>query len=226
MPDRGALMLSDVRVTFRQGNANVMVVYAPMLAVKQGEFLGISGPSGSGKTTLLHVLAGLLKPDGGSICWGEDEITSMGENARDRWRRRNVGFVFQDFHLVPELSARDNVLLPLWFAASRVSADATARAISLLEQVGIPDPHRRAAVLSRGEQQRVAIARALLQRPGLILADEPTASLDAASGEIVADLLVRSAVEVGATLILVSHDAAMLGRMAVVRRMEKGILLA
>jgi putative ABC transport system ATP-binding protein len=96
----------------------------------------------------------------------------------------------------------------------------------LLEQVGIPDPHRRAAVLSRGEQQRVAIARALLQRPGLILADEPTASLDAASGEIVADLLVRSATEAGATLVLVSHDPAMLGRMESVRRMEKGVLLA
>jgi putative ABC transport system ATP-binding protein len=96
----------------------------------------------------------------------------------------------------------------------------------LLEQVGIPDPQRRAAVLSRGEQQRVAIARALLQRPGVILADEPTASLDAASGDIVAELLVRSAGEVGATLVLVSHDPALLARMEVVHRMEQGTLIA
>jgi putative ABC transport system ATP-binding protein len=226
MADRGALTLSAVRVMFGQGSANVLALTAPTLVVKQGELLGISGPSGSGKTTLLHVLAGLLKPTAGSVRWGEDELTRMGENARDRWRRQHVGFVFQDFHLVPELTARDNVLLPLWFERARAPTDAVARATLLLEQVGIPDPQRRAAVLSRGEQQRVAIARALLQRPGVILADEPTASLDAASGDIVAELLVRSAGEVGATLVLVSHDPALLARMEVVHRMEQGTLIA
>eukprot|EP01037_Dinobryon_pediforme_P002753 gene2753-2793_t len=187
--DRGALALADVRVVFSQGGACVVAVEAAALSVAQGDLLGISGPSGSGKTTLLHVLAGLLKPNAGSVRWGDDLLTAMREDARDRWRRQHVGFVFQDFHLVPELSARDNVLLPLWFGGWRAPSEAVARATSLLEQVGIPDPERPA-------------------------------------GAVVADLLVRSAAEVGATLVLVSHDPAMLGRMAVVRRMEKGVLLA
>jgi putative ABC transport system ATP-binding protein len=220
-------MLSGVRVVFAQGRASsVVAVDAGHLAVEQGTLLGISGPSGSGKTTLLHVLAGLQTPTMGRVRWGADELVGMSEKARDSWRRQHVGFVFQDFHLVPELTARENVLLPLWFARWAVGADAFARATALLQQVGVPDPDRRASVLSRGEQQRVAIARALLCGPRLILADEPTASLDAETGAVVADLLVRSAKAAGATLILVSHDPAMLARMQVVRRMDKGVLLA
>ncbi len=221
----GALTLSDVRVTFGPGGAPVLAVDAPRLSVAQGDLLGISGPSGSGKTTLLHALAGLLLPAHGTITWGDATLTAMGENARDRWRRQHVGFVFQDFHLVPELSALDNVLLTRWFGHWSAGRSATERALGLLADVGVP-PGRRAGVLSRGEQQRVAIARALLAKPHLILADEPTASLDAETGAVVADLLVRSARETGATLILVSHDPAMLARMALVRRMDKGVLPA
>lgn len=224
--DHGALVLSDVRVLFGTAAAPVLAVDAAALSVAHGDHLGISGPSGSGKTTLLHALAGLLTPDAGSIAWGGVALNALGENARDRWRRENVGFVFQDFHLVPELSALENVLLTRWFGHWSAGADATARAISLLRVVGVPDANRRAGLLSRGEQQRVAIARALLSRPALILADEPTASLDAETGAVVADLLVRSARETRATLILVSHDPAMLARMGCVRRMEKGVLAA
>lgn len=225
--DHGALTLSDVRVTFGQGrNGSVLAVDAPSLAVDQGALLGISGPSGSGKTTLLHVLGGLQTPEQGRVRWGADELADMSETARDGWRRRHVGFVFQDFHLVPELTARENVLLPRLFSGWSAGAEGFARATALLAQVGVPDPDRRAAVLSRGEQQRVAIARALLAGPRLILADEPTASLDAETGEVVAELLVRSARETGATLIVVSHDPAMLARLETVRRMEKGVLLA
>ena len=225
VPDHGCLTLSDLRVTFGPAAAPVLAVDAASLSVAQGELLGISGPSGSGKTSFLHALAGLLTPACGTIGWGDAILTTMGETARDRWRREHVGFVFQDFHLVPELSALDNVLLTRWFGHWSAGEAATGRAMGLLADVGVP-AHRRAAVLSRGEQQRVAIARALLSRPRLILADEPTASLDAETGAVVADLLVRSARETGATLILVSHDPAMLARMAVVRRMDKGVLLA
>jgi ABC-type lipoprotein export system ATPase subunit len=225
--DQGALTLSGVRVVFAQGRGgSVVAVDAGHLAVDQGTLMGISGPSGSGKTTLLHVLAGLQTPTEGRVRWGAQELVGMSEDSRDAWRRQHVGFVFQDFHLVPELTARENVLLPLWFARWSVGANAFARATALLEEVGVPDPDRRASVLSRGEQQRVAIARALLPGPRLILADEPTASLDAETGAVVADLLVRSAKAAGATLILVSHDPAMLARVQVVRRMDKGVLLA
>jgi putative ABC transport system ATP-binding protein len=202
-----------------------MAARADRLEVAPRTLLGISGPSGSGKTTLLHVLAGLLTPSSGQVRWGEDDLVMLGEGARDRWRRGHVGLVFQDFHLIPELSARDNVLLPLWFGGWRAGADMIGRATALLTQVGLPDPQRRAAVLSRGEQQRVAIARALLGRPAILLADEPTASLDAETGAVVANLLTQAARETGATLIVVSHDPSLLARMDLVRRMEKGVLL-
>jgi putative ABC transport system ATP-binding protein len=184
---------------------------------------GISGPSGSGKTTLLHAVGGLLRPTTGEIDWGGDDLATMSEAARDRWRRHNVGFVFQDFHLVPELTALDNVVLTAWFAgwSARAHID---RAFALLRHVGIAAPHQRAGLLSRGEQQRVAIARALLHRPALIFADEPTASLDAMTGAAVAELLVASAREAGATLLVVSHDTALLARMDVVHRIDKGRL--
>jgi putative ABC transport system ATP-binding protein len=174
---------------------------------------------------LLHVLAGLLRPTTGTVCWGAQDLTHLPEGARDRWRRTNIGFVFQDFHLVPELTARENVLLPTWFAGWTAGTPLTSRATALLAEVGVPDPDRRAGLLSRGEQQRVAIARALLARPTILLADEPTASLDGETAGLVADLLTRSARDSGATLILISHDPAMLARMQQVRRMEKGVLL-
>ena len=186
--------------------------------------LGISGPSGSGKTTLLHVIAGLLRPNQGRVRWGDNDLATMGEGARDAWRRRHVGFVFQDFHLIPELDARANVRLPAGFGTGR--AVAAAQADAMLLSMGVPDPRRRAAKLSRGEQQRVAIARALIGAPSVILADEPTASLDGDTGGVVADLLIHSAERSGATLIVVSHDPALLARMQVHWRMAAGMLLA
>src|SRR5262249_19135861 len=153
-----------------------------------GATLGIRGPSGSGKTSLLHVAAGLIRPDVGEVWWGQTAIHALSEVQRDAWRRQTIGLVFQDFHLIPELSAAANIALPDTFAAAgdrRIRVDGYEAA----RRVGLADPGRRAGLLSRGEQQRVAIARALARRPAFIIADEPTASLDETTGAAVAKLL-------------------------------------
>lgn len=224
MPEPGlSLSLSDLRVVFPQRDgAAVTAASADLLHVAAGQHLGIGGPSGSGKTTLLHVIAGLLKPTSGAVRWGADDLAIMPEGARDAWRRRHLGFIFQDFHLIPELNARANVLLPTGFGPGR-HATAT-QADDLLHSMGILDPGRRAATLSRGEQQRIAIARALLATPAIILADEPTASLDAETGRRVTDLLLAAAERLGATLIVVTHDPVLLARLHTTRRMEAGHL--
>ncbi|MCE1236326.1 MAG: ABC transporter ATP-binding protein [Hyphomicrobiales bacterium] len=197
----------------RKGASPFTSLAIDRLDVPAGRSLGVSGPSGAGKSTLLHVVAGLESPSAGSIRWGETRLETMGEGARDRWRRAIVGFVFQDFHLVDELSIFENVLLPARFASFRASAEARARAGSLIERVGLADPQRRAAVLSRGERQRVAVARALIGRPRLLVADEPTASLDAENGAAIADLLIEATREIGATLLVAAHDRALLDRL-------------
>ncbi len=220
-----ALLAEGLRVQFRRGRGEVVTALAAdRLAIAPGTLCGITGPSGSGKTTLLHALAGLLAVQAGTLYWGTDILAAMGEAARDDWRRRNVGIVFQEFHLIGELSARDNVLLPGWFAATRLPPAAAERAAALLARMGIPDPDQRAARLSRGEQQRVAIARAVLGAPRVLLADEPTASLDAAAGTAVADLLIEAARDLGATLLAVSHDPALLARMDIVHTIRTGVL--
>lgn len=208
------LALHDVSV--RVGELTVLD--AITLAVPPGRCVGIAGPSGSGKTTLLHVAGMLLEPSLGSVTW-------QGTRSRDPagWRRKTVGFVFQDFCLVPELSALANVLLPMRFAAF-CSGDAAGRGIAMLAEMGIAHPHRRAGILSRGEQQRVAIARAVLNTPPLILADEPTASLDAGTGAQIAKLLIAAARQAGAALLVVSHDPALLAEMDEVRTLRGGRL--
>ena len=159
------------------------------------------------------MLAGLLKPDSGAVLWGETDIAALPEGARDRWRRETVGMVFQDFQLIPELSAVRNVLLPATFNSWTVDRSLRARALTLLREMGIARPDTLAGALSPGEQQRVALARAMLARPRLILADEPTASLDRATAATVTDLLQDTVRRSGATLIAVSHDEALLDRM-------------
>ncbi|PWV61027.1 ABC transporter ATP-binding protein [Plasticicumulans acidivorans] len=195
---------------------------APALAIERlhiaaGSRVAITGASGSGKSTLVNQLIGLERPRGARIDWSGTDLATLGEGARDRWRGRHVGLVMQDFHLFPGLSALDNVLLPAQLA--RV-ADGLCRerAAALLAQVGIRRSRQPAETLSRGEMQRVAVARALLRQPGLLVADEPTASLDADSGAAVADLLLDLASEAGSTLLVVSHDPRLCGRLQ--RRIE------
>lgn len=195
-------------------------------ALEPGATAVITGPSGAGKTTLLYAIAGLLRPDRGGVRWGGSDIAAWPEPRRDRWRRDAVGLVFQDFQLFPELGVVDNILLPARFDRVRTPAALRKRAHALAERVGVAAATARAGALSRGEQQRVAVARALIRRPALLLADEPTASLDPENGARVADILLEMAKEERATLLIVSHDAALLARVGTIYRLEAGRLAA
>ena len=194
------------------------------LVLEPGAVVAVTGPSGAGKTTLLHAIAGLLVPSAGSVRWGDLDVGALTEARRDRWRRDTVGLVFQDFQLVPELGVLDNILMPLHCDHWRVPPARRAEARALAARVGLDDPARRAAVLSRGEQQRAAIARALVRRPALLVADEPTASLDAVNGAAAADLLIGAARADAASLLIVSHDRALLDRADRVYHLEAGRL--
>ncbi len=213
------LRLSQITVTVAGLAAPVLAI--DDLAIAPGEQLAVTGPSGSGKSTLVNIVTGLAKPASGLVLWGETDIARFGEGARDRWRSDNVGLVMQDFHLFAGLSALDNVLLPARLR-HRAGPDKTARAETLLARVGIGRPVQDVATMSRGEQQRVAVARALLASPGVIVADEPTASLDRNSGEAVIGLLLALAAEERATLIAVSHDDRLIARMQRVVALRDG----
>jgi putative ABC transport system ATP-binding protein len=217
------LTLDGVTVTVLEpGGTPMPILDIPALRIAPGEAVGIAGPSGAGKTTLLHVIAGLLMPSTGAVTWDGDTINPRSEGARDRWRRRHVGLVFQDFALVPELSVTDNILLPARFDAWRTPPGLADEAAALAQSMGLARLTTRVASLSRGEQQRVAVARALLRKPALLLADEPTASLDAENGAAVAGMLLEGARAGGATLIAISHDAALLGRLSRVLHLKAG----
>lgn len=205
-----ALHLSGVEVRFPGLDSPALAVSD--LRIAAGEMVAVAGPSGSGKSTLVHVLTGLERPGRGAVRWGTTDIAALSERARDRWRGGHVGLVMQDFHLFPGLTALENVLLPARMA--RVAGrDLVARAGELLAGMGLGRPGQRIETMSRGEMQRVAVARALLRRPGVIVADEPTASLDARTGAAIATLLIDLARESGATLIAVSHDPALIARL-------------
>ena len=191
------------------------VLTVPNLSLAAGSATAIEGPSGAGKSSLLHVLAGIERPTKGSVRWGADDLWTLANPARDRWRRERLGLVFQDMHLLDGLSALDNVLLPLLFDHVRVPAALRDRAAALLDRLGVAALERRVTVMSRGERQRVALARALLRNPAVLLADEPTASLDATAAARVGELLLCAATDAGATLIVATHDTALLARLSV-----------
>ena len=207
------LVCRNLALRFRESHAsNALTLTFPDFMVAPGAALAITGPSGCGKSSLLNLIAGLALPTRGAVHWQGETISALGESARDAWRRKSLGFVFQDFHLIPELGTLANILLPATFGptADRTAREAEAQA--LCQRFGLADLIRPTGTLSRGEQQRVAVARALAHRPALILADEPTASLDAENGAAVGVALAEGAARIGATLICVTHDPALLAR--------------
>lgn len=204
------------------GNARIDVLRSVSLSVAAGESVAITGPSGSGKTSLLLVLSGLERPAEGHIRVHGTELGALDADGLADLRRDHIGIVFQSFHLLPSLSALDNVALPLQMAGQR---DAHARAAALLERVGLAGrQHHDPSQLSGGEQQRVAIARALVHRPRLLLADEPTGNLDDHTGESIRELLFELNRETGTTLVLVTHDPVFAARCDRVLRLHDGQL--
>ncbi|MFZ4407242.1 MAG: ABC transporter ATP-binding protein [Paracraurococcus sp.] len=208
----------EFRVAGAAGEVNIL--RGVDLTIRRGEAVGLVGPSGSGKTSLLMLLAGLEKPSGGRLRVAGHDLAQMDEDALARFRREHVGIVFQAFHLVPTMTALENVAVPLEFAGRR---DAFARAEAALAAVGLG--HRTGhypGQLSGGEQQRVALARATVAEPPLLLADEPTGNLDRATGAAVMDLLFGLQARLGTTLLLITHDEALAARCGRVVRMEDG----
>jgi putative ABC transport system ATP-binding protein len=199
--------LRGVSKTVMSGTSPLTILHPLDLSVPAGESLAITGPSGSGKSTLLGLIAGLDAPTAGRILIDSSDITDLGEDALARLRGEKIGFVFQFFHLIPSLTALENVLVPMEIAGR---SDAGARARALLEEVGLTGRgHHYPSQLSGGEQQRVALARALANDPPILLADEPTGNLDSANGRHIMDLLLQVNRARRTTLVLVTHDASL-----------------
>jgi putative ABC transport system ATP-binding protein len=202
--------LREVSKTVTSGSGPLTILHPITISIAAGSFVAITGPSGSGKSTLLGLIAGLDGPTTGRISIDGTEITGLDEDALARLRGAKIGFVFQFFHLIPSLTAFENVLVPLELSGA---ADPAGRARSLLHEVGLtPRAHHYPSQLSGGEQQRVAIARALANDPPVILADEPTGNLDSATGGQIIELLERVNVTRGTTLVLVTHDQEIAAR--------------
>jgi len=207
MSGEEAAVLRGVAKTYRTDRSTVEALRGVDLAVPEGDFLAVMGASGSGKSTLLHVLAGLTAPDAGTVTVAGEDLAAMGDAALTRFRRRRIGIVFQAYNLVPVLTARENVALPLILdGVARVEALAKAGRLLDLVELGARAEHRPDA-LSGGEQQRVAIARALVADPALILADEPTGNLDSRAAELICALLARLNRDEGRTVVVVTHEA-------------------
>jgi putative ABC transport system ATP-binding protein len=207
--------------TFPSGGRDLPVLKSITLDVPSGSFVAILGPSGSGKSTLLGLLAGLDRPTSGRVWLDGVELGSLSEDERARLRGQKVGFVFQSFQLIPTLTARENIQVPLELRG----LEAQARADELLSRVGLADRgHHYPAQLSGGEQQRVALARAFSHRPRVLFADEPTGNLDAATGGRVIELMSELNREVGTTLVLVTHDQTLAARAGRIVRLHDGAL--
>ena len=201
------ISIAGLSMRLSSGGRPVNVLSDISLEVPARQFLAIAGPSGSGKSTLLGLIAGLDRPTAGRITVGGVELTQLGEDALARFRLNTIGYIFQSFHLIPTLTALENVAVPLELAGER---DALGSAQRLLAEVGLAErAHHYPVQLSGGEQQRVAVARAVSRRPPVLLADEPTGNLDSATGKQIIDLLLALNRTLGSTLILVTHDAAL-----------------
>ncbi|HYW06644.1 MAG TPA: ABC transporter ATP-binding protein [Longimicrobium sp.] len=217
------LIVRNLEKSYRSGGQELSVLRNVNFTIETGETVAIVGHSGSGKTTLLGLLAGLDRPSTGAVLLEGTELGALSEDERARLRRERIGFVFQAFQLIPTLTARENVEVPLEL---RGTPD-PARARALLERVGLGDRgHHYPAQLSGGEQQRVAIARAFIHAPRILFADEPTGNLDRATGNRIVELLFELNREQGTTLVLVTHDPDLATRAGRVIRLEDGAVVS
>jgi putative ABC transport system ATP-binding protein len=216
--------LADVRLTLGQGDVRTEILKGVSLRLEPGESVAVLGPSGSGKSSLMAVIAGLERPDAGSVRLAGQDIGGLNEDGLARLRGRSLGIILQAFHLLPTMTALENVSVPLELSGAD---DPRGRAASELESVGLG--HRLShypAQLSGGEQQRVAIARATAPRPQLLLADEPTGNLDSATGSAIIDLMFERAGKAGAGLLVITHDPAVAARADRIMHMSDGRLAA
>lgn len=217
------LIVRDLEKSYRSENRSLTVLHGIDLHIHEGDFVAIVGPSGSGKTTLLGLLAGLDAPTRGAVTLAGTDLTALTEDERARFRRDNVGFVFQSFQLIPSLTAQENVQVPLEL---RGEEGAAARAAELLARVGLGDRLGHfPAQLSGGEQQRVALARAFVHSPRILFADEPTGNLDAATGQGIIALMEGLNREAGTTLVLVTHDLDLAARARRTIRLADGAIV-
>jgi putative ABC transport system ATP-binding protein len=217
--------IHNVSKSFTRGGESIAVLRDLCLSVAEGEFLGIMGPSGSGKTTLLNLIAGLDKPNRGEVWIGGQCVSSMNEAQLAGWRTRNIGFIFQFYHLLPVLTAYENVELPLLLLPIN-STKRREQVLNVLDLVGLSDRlYHRPGQLSGGQQQRVGIARAIVTDPTLIVADEPTGDLDARSAVEIMNLLCELQKGLNKTILLVTHDPRAADRAGRVVHLEKGQLI-
>jgi putative ABC transport system ATP-binding protein len=215
-----AVAMRGVDLSLGRGAARVHILREVDLTIGKGEAVGIIGASGSGKSTLLMIMAGLERPDKGEVEVDGVKLGALNEDALARFRGQRIGIVFQSFHLIPTMTALENVAAPLELAGA---SDANERARAELEQVGLADRLTHyPAQLSGGEQQRVALARALAPRPSLLIADEPTGNLDETTGRAIIDMMFDLPARRGATLALVTHDSSLAARCDRVIRMRSG----
>jgi putative ABC transport system ATP-binding protein len=218
------IAITNVNLSLGTGAARVHILKDISLSVASGEAIGLIGPSGSGKSTLLMVMAGLERPDSGEVVVNGTPFNALDEDALARFRGRQVGIVFQSFHLIPTMTALENVAVPLELAGAE---DAQARARDELAAMGLADRLQHyPAELSGGEQQRVAVARALAPNPALLVADEPTGNLDEDTGQQIIELLFAGHARRGGTLVLVTHDAALAARCGRVVRLRSGHIVS
>ncbi len=217
--------VDHVSKSFRRGTESIEVLSGLSLQVPRGEYLGLMGPSGSGKTTLLNLIAGLDQPTAGSVWVGDTEISHLSESQLAAWRTRNLGFVFQFYHLLPVLTAYANVELPLLLLPLS-AAQRKQQVLTALDIVGLSDRlHHRPGQLSGGQCQRVGIARAIVTDPAIIVADEPTGDLDAKSAEEILNLLCELRTQLKKTIVMVTHDPRAASRADRLLHLEKGKLV-
>jgi len=222
----GLVTVSGLKKTFHRGGFEIKVLDGIELDIPRGAFLALMGPSGSGKTTLLNLIAGLDRPTAGRVVVDGVEITALGERQLTAWRARHIGFIFQLYHLIPVLTALENVELPLKLTPLS-KRERREHARTALEVVGLADrADHYPRQLSGGQEQRVAIARAVVTDPTLIVADEPTGDLDAQSAEEILVLLGRLHHEFQKTIVMVTHDPRAAARAELTRRLEKGVISA